>query len=529
MSNVKVTKRAKNPNSLPFLQAQILQAIYLNINEGKETTIDELAEITDYPKDSKILLSAIKALIDKDFIIKEKDSFIFHVPESRLVLFDKIIKKNDYKHKNYTDRLLTELDGYIELPGLLDERTIISYLNQQGLIHRWYNYLEEFPFTLIENKIIEYNLQPHNIVVDPFCGSGTTLVSANLFKMDAIGFDSNPLMKFVTETKTTWDIDLTELREDIENVARRFLESVKYLESIKFKNDFILRMPKKEINQWLSPTLQKEVSLLKDIIEEISNKKIRNLLLLAMAKACFDASHVALCPGTTFYPFRDKDEFWTIFTDKVIQMFNDLKMVQQYNEYGSSKVIADTCLNAREYIEDDSVSFIITSPPYPNDLEYTRQTRLELYLLDFVNNMQDIQEIKRKMVKSSTKLIYKESDSEKYIKDFQEVMEISEAIYEKTKHKNWGFDYPRMIKEYFGDMYLCLKEMLPLMKSNSHFLLVVGDQTIQGVFIPVGDIIISMAERLGYIDCKKEIFRVRRSTAHDIPLNEEIVVLSKGE
>ena len=62
--------KVKNPNSLPFLQAQILQTIYLNIYEGKETTIEELAEITDYPADGKILLGAIQALVDKESVIK---------------------------------------------------------------------------------------------------------------------------------------------------------------------------------------------------------------------------------------------------------------------------------------------------------------------------------------------------------------------------------------------------------------------------------------------------------------------------
>lgn len=43
-----------NPNKLPFLQAQILQKIYLNLFEEKKTTIEELLELTDYPRDSKI-------------------------------------------------------------------------------------------------------------------------------------------------------------------------------------------------------------------------------------------------------------------------------------------------------------------------------------------------------------------------------------------------------------------------------------------------------------------------------------------
>ena len=55
----------------------------------------------------------------------------------------------------------------------------------------------------------------------------------------------------------------------------------------------------------------------------------------------------------------------------------------------------------------------------------------------------------------------------------------------------------------------------------------VGDQTIKGVYIPVCDILIKMAEEIGYKDCKKELFRIRRSTGHSIQLPEEIVIIQK--
>lgn len=208
-------------------------------------------------------------------------------------------------------------------------------------------------------------------------------------------------------------------------------------------------------------------------------------------------------------------------------MYNDLKSIQKHNHYGKSKLITDTCLNAANYINPNTIDFIVTSPPYPNDLEYTRQTRLELYLLDFVKSMDEVQQIKRKMVKGSTKLIFKESNSEKFAMKFEDVKIVSELIYEQTKEKNWGFDYPRMVREYFGDMYLCMKEFFDLMKDNANFLLVVGDQTIKGVYIPVCDILIKMAQEIGYKNCRKELFRMRRSTGHDILLPEEIVIIQK--
>ena len=88
-----------NPNNLPFLQAQILQKIYLDLFEHKRTTIEELSELTDYPKDSKILNDAIEALDEKGFLDGNLITN-FRISENCLDLFSKFVKRNDYKQKN---------------------------------------------------------------------------------------------------------------------------------------------------------------------------------------------------------------------------------------------------------------------------------------------------------------------------------------------------------------------------------------------------------------------------------------------
>ncbi len=517
-----------SPNNLPFLQAQILERIYLNISKSKDTSLEELAELTDHSKSSKILLRALANLAQKGFLIgdpKQPSSLTVH--QERLDFFQKVIGRGDVAHKHYSRSLLDNFNSQPTQLMLFLENQDISEINKHGIIHKWYGYLEDFPYWLIENKIREYDIKKGSMVLDPFCGSGTTLVAANMLNIDAIGFDTNPLMAFVSQLKTTWDIELERLKKEVVVVAEKFLNEVKGPNRLEFLDASLAKMPKKEINQWLSPVLQREVSILKNIILNVNEEKIRRLLLLALSKSCFEASYVALCPGTTFYPFREKQEFWDIFSATTIRMFDDLKLIQQYDNFGQSKVINDSSLNIGQYVDSNSIDFIITSPPYPNDLEYTRQTRLELYLLDFVNSMADIQKLKRKMVKSSTKLIFKESDSAKAVQDFSEVNDVANNIYEQTKYKNWGFNYPRMVREYFGDLYLCMGEIYPLLRDGGHFLLVVGDQTIKGVLIPVGDILITLAKTIGYNNCRKELFRMRRATNHKVPLPEEIVILQK--
>lgn len=519
-------KKFYSQNSLPFLQAQILEKVYCDVASNKKTCMGDIAALTDYKENSRILMNAIQTLQDKKFINGDIVNG-FSIPNDRLEFFQYVITRLDITKKHYSDELKLFPNAYPSGLERFAENQKVEDINRYGFVHRWYDYLEDFPYQLIEDKIKEYKLGKKSLIVDPFCGSGTTLISANLFKCNSVGFDVNPLMTFVSMVKTTFDIDLDKLAQSIRKISKEFLSIIHDMKHPIPQGSFIYKMPIKELNQWLSPVLQREVALLQESIMKIKMVNIRNLLLLAMSKSCFEASYVSLCPGTTFYPFREKPDFWKTFINKVYMMYYDIKAVQQHNSYGKTTLINDSCLNSSKYLKKNSIDFIITSPPYPNDLEYTRQTRLELYLLDFVNNMDDVQKIKRKMTKGSTKLIFKESDSEKFIASDNTIRSISDAIYEMTKDKNWGFDYPRMIREYFGDMYLCLREYYMLMKEGSHFLLVVGDQTIKGVFVPVCDILIKLAYEIGYKNCRKELFRIRRSTGHDIPLPEEIIILEK--
>jgi hypothetical protein len=334
-------------------------------------------------------------------------------------------------------------------------------------------------------------------------------------------------MCLVSEVKTTWNIDIKKLKDVYKEKSKEFIKLAQNLENYNFKNDFLKRMPKRELNQWMSPRMQKEVSLMKDLINEVEDEKIKKLFMVLLGKAAFDASYVALCPGTTFYPHRQKEPFFDVFCKKIIQAYGDLELVQNFDTYGKTKIFNKSATEASSFIEANSIDFIITSPPYPNDLEYTRQTRLELYLLDFVKNMDDVQKLKKTMIKGSTKLIYKEDNWDGYVKKFKTVQEVAEQVEKALSDKNWGFDYPRMIREYFGGMYVCLKEFYKVMKKGSYNLQVVGDQTYKNIVIPVGKIFVEMAKDIGYSDAHIELFRTRRSTTHDIPLPEEIVVIKK--
>ena len=524
-------------NKIPFLHAQILELAYDNI-ENNEGILDLnlISEKTDYPVDSRILDKAMKSLqtrgyLDYKFVEQNKKKNLLEcsVPKSKRDFYQNIIDKTKNKFnfnktinfENYFEEYQNKTIYKSKL-NTAEKEVLIS----QGIVHKWDKYLEDFPYEFTLRRIKQFCRNKQDNVIDPFSGSGTTVITAKMLGHNAIGIDANPLMAFVSRIKTEWDVDLSEFKKEIFSLNDKLLKGFNDIENVRIKNRFLLKMPKREINQWLSPKLQRQVGYVKDIVEEIHDKKIRDLFRFILAKSAFDASYVSLCPGTTFYPYKKKPPLYELLVKKMNEIYYDMKLLSKNKGYGLVKIINGDSRNIETYT-NKKFKLAITSPPYPNDLEYTRQTRLELYLLDFVDSMEDVRKLKKTMIKSSTKLIYKESDSSKYVENNESINEITYNIKKALSDKNWGFDYPRMVKEYFGDMYLNMKSMYNLLEKEGKYVLVVGDQTCKNILIPVGKILADMGKEIGYKKAEIETHRVRRSTTHNFPLPEEDLILTK--
>jgi DNA modification methylase len=507
--------------------------------EKSYPTIDELKETVGFSTD-RMLDITLKALEVKGFleyngnleyILRDDVIHLQSLFVDPLLLIHKYTKFSEFKKKiplksvsNFSNQLSqSSLESY-------NKEHLSSYLerlnNETLVFHRWYTYLADYPPSFVLAKIKEFDIKKESVVLDPFCGSGTTLVTSNLLGINAIGIDANPVPVFVSKVKTNWNVDINEFKRISSSLLTTLTNAAPALKSYRIENELIERMGHFELNQWLKPKTQSEVIFVKNLINEYKDQDLKDLLKLALIESAIESSNVCFCPGTSFYPFRKRPDFPHAFSLKIQSIIQDLTAIKQLDlDTGTTRTFNNDCRLSSQLLGYESIDFIITSPPYPNDMEYTRQTRLDLFLLDYVKDMTDVQLIKRKMVKGSTKLIFKESNSEAYVKDFKSIQDISNMVSVALDDKKWGWDYPRMIREYFGDMYLCLKDFKSVIKPNGHILLVVGDQTYKNIIIPVGKILAEMAESLGYSDIKIELFRIRKSSLHNIPLNEEVLVL----
>jgi hypothetical protein len=183
-----------------------------------------------------------------------------------------------------------------------------------------------------------------------------------------------------------------------------------------------------------------------------------------------------------------------------------------------------------DVVQPASIDAVFTSPPYPNEKDYTRTTRLESVLLGFLGSKADLQGVKRALVRSNTRGVYVDDDDDRSVAADAQIREIAEAIDARRIElgKTSGFErlYARATRLYFGGMKRHLAGLRPALTPGAYLAYVVGDQaSYLQVMIPTGRLLDAIAHELGYDVVGIDLFRTRLATATRAELREEVVVL----
>lgn len=416
-------------------------------------------------------------------------------------------------------------------------------------IHNWYNfvlgYTPEFPEYILERE----NITSPQTVLDPFMGAGTTLVCCKYRGIPSIGIDANNFFFDVVQTKLDWSVDVELLKSEWSKLYTAIGE---VYETIDFGNDqsgqlsFLSQnghilvknyaeqhRPTMLTQRYISDTPFAKVHLVKQMIEKkITAGPIRRLFQLALSSIIVPVSNVKYGPGFGVSKPKIDCDVFSIFREKMSRIISDM---QQIPEHGLSTTTDVRLGDAREmsrYFAPNSVDLMITSPPYPGDHEYTKHTRLELILMGYATNLDEFRTIKKRMMRGSTTNVYKDDCERQYVKDFASIQKITELIDKRLKQDGAtsGFEklYTKLVWEYFGGMYLALREAYSILKEGGKFSLLVSDShAFKMVHIRTAVILAELAHDLGYREMKIELWQDKISSSHKYHLREEILTLVK--
>ncbi len=412
---------------------------------------------------------------------------------------------------------------------------------EDSSVHDWYRFVLSFPPHLVRHYLKKFEVTKGQRVLDPFCGTGTTLVECKKLGIQSVGIEANPMAHFSSRVKVDWSPNPKELTAHAKRVAEAVtasLEAEGLFESLELfagpnnGGKFLTLEESKSkllLANSISPLPLHKALVLIERLNRSRNLRFFDHERLALAKALvFSISNLHFGPEVGVGKPRSDAPVVSAWLHNVCSIADDLR-VHGENFVKATVHHADS-RQLLHILSPKSVDAVITSPPYPNEKDYTRTTRLESVLLGFINSKHDLRELKQGLVRSNTRNVYKGDEDDLLVEDNTEIQRIANEIEQRRIDlgKTSGFErlYARVTKLYFGGMKKHLLDLRHVLRPGAHLAYVVGDQaSYLRVMIRTGKLLEGIAGSVGYEVIDRDLFRTRLATATKEQLREEVLLL----
>lgn len=400
-----------------------------------------------------------------------------------------------------------------------------AQLNRNTPVFDWYLMPEAYSAPLVYDAIEEFGVKEGGTLLDPFCGTGTTLVAARHRGRNALGIEVNPFLCFASRVKTRAEFDLPLLKVECGRLLERARVAVEgAVEEDARWQHALPQMPRLE--RWIARRVALKVVALRAAIEECVSVENRDVPLLALAAIMRGVSNMKLSPHA-FGSREVKQDAQVIqlFEMRLGKMLADIEDAQQQSLGKASVLEGD--IRAVEELRHPLLpaDLAITSPPYLNNLDYTMQTRLELFFLGFIDDMEGLKQLRKRMMICDAKATYRDIEDWKRVEEVPSIRHVAQLIDDKLGDRGWGWDYGRMTRQYFGGLLRAMEAVRPMLAPGARLVMVVGESAHASVLVAVPDLVAELGESAGYISEGVKVLRTRRSSSHKIGLKESAVVM----
>jgi DNA modification methylase len=331
-------------------------------------------------------------------------------------------------------------------------------------------------------------------ILDPFMGSGTTLLEAFICGRDSCGIDVHPLARLIAKVKTTplEPGNLSELAETLlEDIRADADDCAQWVPEIPnrehwFRPSVLADLARVKKHVWAlraGPTQDFFKICLSSIVRKVSNSDDDSLIpevtsfqkkLDEQGKTSYDA--IGRFENTVRAKLIDAADFWRL-SGEVVERF------------GRSPKMQIIGRDARDIaLDDGKVDLAVTSPPYASAVHYVSVHKLEMYWLGLIHSTS---EIDGRIVGTSRAYAdeYRGWEPKATIAELRKVLGEMAAVDLKSAF---------IVHKYFDDMRKNLNEANRVLKKGGRYCLVVGENTFRKVRIPTYRILSKMAERTGF-------------------------------
>jgi len=449
----------------------------------------------------KVIKKRIALFIDTDVSV-ENELERKKRSDEMVVLSEEMIKKDEpFSMDNnvlITSLITNSQNEILTIFNNLEEDLTWSFENLSRretsyATHGYHRYPAKFIPQLARRCIEKYSKE-NEIVCDPFMGCGTTLVEALISGRKAVGVDINDVAWLITRAKTVpiepekLKKEINKILSDLSTVVKSKRNKIRTLAQINIEPE----IPKNErIRYWFPhDNIREELGIILGRINKIGDRNIRNFCLCAFSqilkncsvwlmksvKPTRDLKKKPADPLQAFkrhvnYMLKGNEELFRIIPEHVKQNLDTYLIVER--------------ADARNLpCKSNSVSLIVTSPPYVTSYEYADLHQLTALWLGYAKN---VAEFRENFIGS----IYKRTSIHDGIKSEIAKKEIEE-LEKKSKRE------AEAVRDYFFEMQQCFEEMQRVLKPGGKACIVIGNTELRKVKILNAQVFVEIMQNLGF-------------------------------
>lgn len=360
---------------------------------------------------------------------------------------------------------------------------LIKQANPNSYTHGMFKYPCKFIPEIPRWAINSFLSCKKGVIFDPFSGSGTTLLEANINGIDAYGTEIDDIAKLIIKVKTTV---LDERQTNC--LEQKYSELIGVISQSDAK---AFRPRIDNLEHWFCESTINELGRMKVYIDNIYDADVRDFFRLCMVsiiKRVSNADDTSPKPYVSGkvkkIPPTVEKEFTSVFR-RYKQMITELSGIENM---GRTNIIDGDAL---KFLVPEKIDLAITSPPYINAFDYGRTMRLENLWMATLTE-EKLRE-KKSLYVGTEKINVKQEKSELAILEKSSLLKsYYYDIVEKDEKR------ALIVKKFFEDMQDNLNSVYRQMNEGGKYVIVIGNSTIRKVNVESWKVIEEIANDIGF-------------------------------
>ena len=344
------------------------------------------------------------------------------------------------------------------------------------ITHGYHRYPAKF-IPQIVSRLAEKYTNEGDLIVDPFGGCGTTLVESKVMGRPSVGVDINPVAVLITKAKIT-PIDPRKIEKAFA-ILKAKLDT--YSKATKVK------APEHErIDYWFKPEEKRKLAFIFAEISKLKDQDIRDFFYCGFSNILKNCS---IWLQKSNKPTRDlskksSDPIPTFYKQIKMMMRGNARFYELLKEKKHLEIPSQVyCTDARTIpAKDNSVSLIVTSPPYVTSYEYADLHQLTALWLEYTKDLSDF---RKRFIGTSY------HNKKDLILNSELAEKIRNELLEEDKKT------AEEVSTYFSEMNQVFVEMKRILKKGGKTCIVIGNTSLKGVEILNAEVFAEQLQNLG--------------------------------